>query len=82
MNDQNDEKTIQDVIDTMKEDQKSVLYYMVGQALENGNDVKHSDSDDEESDDMEELKPEPKNAKKGTKDKTIKAVIDSMTEEQ
>ena len=82
VNDQNDEKTIQDVIDTMNEDQKSVLYYMVGQALENGNDVKHSDSDDEESDDMEELKPEPKNAKKGTKDKTIKDVIDSMTEEQ
>ena len=39
--DQNEgsDKTIQDVIDSMNEDQKSVLYFMVGQALENGKSV-------------------------------------------
>lgn len=73
------EDTIQDVIDTMNDDQKSVLYYMVGQAMEGNlsteDDIKHADDDD---DDMEELKPSPKNVN----DKTIKDVIDSMTEEQ
>ena len=67
-------KTVQDVIDSMNEDQKNVLYFMVGQALENGS-VKHADDDGE---DYDELKP---NAKSGG-DKTVQDVIDSMTEEQ
>lgn len=70
--DVDNEKTIQDVIDSMSEDQKNVLYFMVGQALENGNSVKHAD------DDYEELKPSAQNAG----DKTVQDVIDSMTEEQ
>lgn len=37
-----DEETIQDIFDSMNEKQKNVVYYMVGQALEN-----ESDSDDE-----------------------------------
>ena len=72
------DKTIQDVIDSMNEDQKSVLYFMVGQALENGKSVKHAD-DDEDADDYDELKPDAKTPKG---DKTVKDVIDSMTEEQ
>lgn len=41
----NKEKTVQDVIDTMNEEQKNVLYAMVGQALEEdaNEDVKHSE---------------------------------------
>ena len=74
--DVNDDATIQDVIDTMNEDQKSVLYFMVGQALENGESVSHADDDDGE--DYEELKPDAQNAG----DKTVQDVIDSMTEEQ
>ena len=60
------EKTVQEVIDSMTEEQKNVLYALVGQALEGKEteekEVKHSDAADE--------------------DKTIKDVIDSMTEEQ
>ena len=70
------DKTIQDVIDSMNEDQKSVLYFMVGQALENGDDVSHADDDD--GDDYEDMKPSAKNAG----DKTVEDVINSMTEEQ
>ena len=73
--DMNDEATVQDVIDSMNEDQKSVLYFMVGQALENGKSVSHADDDGE---DYEELKPDAQNAG----DKTVQDVIDSMTEEQ
>ena len=36
------EKTVQDVIDSMTEEQKNVLYALVGQALE-GNNVEHSE---------------------------------------
>lgn len=68
------DKTVQDVIDTMNEDQKNVLYFMVGQALEKGS-VKHADDDGE---DYDELKPDAKSSG----DKTVQDVIDSMTEEQ
>lgn len=38
------EKTIQDVIDSMTEEQKNVMYYMVGQALQGDDeDVEHDD---------------------------------------
>lgn len=44
------EKTVQDVIDSMTEEQKKVMYYMVGQALEEEGDVEHSY--DEEGEDV------------------------------
>lgn len=40
------EKTVQDVIDTMNEDQKTVLYAMVAEALQNGGN--NEEEDDEE----------------------------------
>lgn len=47
------EKTVQDVIDSMTEEQKNVMYYMVGQALEGkGSDA--DDDDDAEHSDMED----------------------------
>ena len=51
MADAGKERTVQDVIDSMNEEQKNVMYALIGQALE---DVKHSDMDeyyDEEGDD-------------------------------
>ena len=38
----NKEKTVQDVVDSMTEEQRNVMYALIGQALE-GADVKHSD---------------------------------------
>lgn len=46
----NEKKSIQDVIDSMNEEQKTVLYAMVGQALENKED------DDEEKEGGKEMK--------------------------
>lgn len=69
---ESDEKTIQDVIDSMNEEQKNVLYYMVGQALEDKGDGKtaaHADDDGEAVDGS-------------NGEKTVQDVIDSMTEEQ
>ena len=66
------EKTIQDVIDSMNEEQKNVLYYMVGQALEDKGDdeaAAHADDDGEAVDGS-------------NGEKTVQDVIDSMTEEQ
>lgn len=45
---ENGEMTVQDVIDSMSEEQKTVMYAMVGAALESNDDkeAKHSDNDD------------------------------------
>lgn len=51
------EKTIKDVVDSMTEEQRNVMYALIGQALE---DVKHSD-DAEEHEDLNENKKEGEN---------------------
>ena len=43
-NDNKQEKTVQDVVDSMSEEQRNVMYALIGQALE---DVKHSEDADE-----------------------------------
>ena len=45
-----DSDTLQDVIDSMSEKQKNVLYYMVGQAIES-NEVEHDDMDEDAAED-------------------------------
>lgn len=43
-----DDKTVQDIIDTMTDEQKNVMYVMVGAALDEGKDaVEHSDEDED-----------------------------------
>ena len=44
------EETVKDVFDTLDEKQKKVVYFMIGQALENSNsDIKHSDNEEEDT---------------------------------
>lgn len=48
----NDDKTVEDVINTMNEEQKTAMYYVVAKALENGSDddeedVEHSEGEGE-----------------------------------
>ena len=50
MDDKKD-KTVQDIVDSMNEEQKNVMYALIGQALE---DAKHSGMDDEEEDQNQE----------------------------
>ena len=40
------ERTVQDVVDSMTEEQRNVMYALIGQALE-GSDVKHSDEENQ-----------------------------------
>lgn len=48
--DSGSEKTVQDVFDTLNEDQKTVVYALIGQALEDAEgSVEEDDTDDEES---------------------------------
>ena len=44
-NDNKKEKTVQDVVDSMSEEQRNVMYALIGQALE---DVKHNDEETED----------------------------------
>ena len=48
----NSEKTVKDVFDTLNEEQKTVVYALIGKALEDAKKGKTSDNDDEEN--MEE----------------------------
>ena len=63
------EKTVADVFETLNEEQKDAVYFLIGQAIEdNGGSVKHADTDEDESDDKSE--------------KTVQDVFDSLTDEQ
>lgn len=42
-----EEKTVQDVFNSLSEEQKNVVYYMIGQALESADEVQQSDDDGE-----------------------------------
>lgn len=67
--DEDDEETVEDVINSMTEKQKKVLYALIGQALEHSDEVgeeeivEHSESEEDDGE-------------------TVKDVIDSMTEKQ
>ena len=49
---ENKEKTVKDVFDSMTEEQKNVVYYMIGEALNQNN----SDEEDEDDEEEEEVK--------------------------
>lgn len=65
-----DEKTIEDVINSMTEEQKNVMYFLIARAAgESDEDIEHADSDE--------------SSEEGDADgKTIQDIFDSMTEEQ
>lgn len=67
--DMNEEKTIQDVLDTMDEDQLKVLSYLVGKAATEGIDNDEKDDDEIEHDGLGE-------------DATVQDVIDTMSDTQ
>lgn len=51
------EKTVKDIFDSMTEEQKNVVYYMIGEALGDDDEAEHSgldDEDEEEDEDDEE----------------------------
>ena len=60
-----DDETVADVFDTLSEKQKNVVYFMIGQALEQAG-AKHSDDDSESIEHAD--------------DATVKDVFDAMTE--
>ena len=54
MDEDKKEKTIKEVIDTMNEEQKQVMYAIVGQALSHSNDSEKDDKEDDEEDDKKD----------------------------
>ena len=62
------EETVQDVIDSMNEKQKNVLYALVGMAAEDGGEVRHAEDEEPPKEDNSE--------------ETVQDVIDSMNEKQ
>lgn len=70
--DENSDVSISDVVDSMTEEEKNVMYYIIGQLLSDENDVIER-SDGENSDD---------NTNDVKTDKTVKDIIDAMSEEK
>ncbi len=72
-----DDRTIQDIVDTMNEEQKNVMYFLIGQAAKKAkkddDSMKHSD-DSDESDDSDDSD--------NSDDETIKDIVDTMNEKQ
>ena len=58
------EKTVQDVVDSMSEEQKNVMYALIGQALEGKKEVEHSNIDNEGEEEMKHNVFENDNNKK------------------
>ena len=69
------EKTVKDVFDELTEEQKQVVYFMIGQALEDA----EAESEDEKFEKEDEVKHADDSEKK---EKTVKDVFDELTEEQ
>lgn len=67
MDTKEDTETVQDIYDSMNDDQKELLHFMLGEALEDGDTVSHAKDDDDDDDDDGE---------------TIKDVYESMNEQQ
>ena len=86
------EKTVKDVFDEFTEEQKQVVYFMIGQALEENGKGKAADDEDEEEEEEEKIQhadedPEEEDdadeaPQSNKKEKTVKDVFDEFTEEQ
>ena len=75
------EKTVQEILDEMTEEQKKVVYALIGIALEDEDD----DEDDEDvkhSDETEEVEETSEEDELAHSDKTIQDVFEEFTEEQ
>ena len=72
------EKTVKDVFDTLTEEQKKVVYFMIGQALEDAKG--ESENEDEDEDEVKHSADEEEKNDDG--EKTVKDVFDTLTEEQ
>jgi len=80
--DDDDGETMQDIINTMNEKQKRVMYALIGAAIDdfqNDEDLEHSDDEDNVDDD-EDL--EHSDDEDDDSEETIKDVIDTMNEKQ
>lgn len=68
----NSDKTIEDVFNTLNDEQKDAVYFLIGQAMEEGS-GEPDDSDDSDDGEVEHA---------DTDNKTVQDVFDTLTEEQ
>ena len=79
----NKEKTVQDVFDEFTEEQKKVVYALIGIALEDEDDDDEEDDEDvKHSDETEEVEETSEEGELAHSDKTIEDVFNEFTEEQ
>lgn len=67
-----DDKTVEDVFNELTEEQKKVVYFLIGKAIEEND----SDTDEDEEED------EPEDVRHADDDMTVQEVFDSLTKDQ
>ena len=80
-----EEKTVKEVFDTLNEEQKKVVYFMIGEARKEAGAKDSEDSDDEDvqhSDEETEIETESEIQHADGEEKTVKEVFDTLNEEQ
>lgn len=78
---ENSEETVADVFNTLTEKQKTVVYAMIGQALEDAanDEAKHSDEDDSEEEVVEEIQHADE---EDDSEETVADVFNTLSEKQ
>ena len=76
------EKTVKDVFDSFTEEQKQVVYFMIGQALEEKEDADDDEDEDDDSDEVKHADEGENDMATQEKERTVKDVFDSFTDEQ
>ena len=79
MEDENKDKTIKEVFETLNEEQKTAVYALIGEALEHGD---MEEDEDKEEDNKEEDNEEENNEKEGEDEVMKHNVFDNETEKQ
>ena len=79
------EKTVEDVFNTLNDEQKDAVYFLIGQALEHADVDDEDDKDEEDVEDEEDLEEDDEDEKSvshADKDLTIQDVFDTLNEDQ
>lgn len=81
-----DDRTIKDIFESLSDDQKTAVYYIIGQAVEDAKKeaLEHSDKDNRSGvENIDSAKPEAKEIEKmADNERTVKDVFDTLNEEQ
>lgn len=73
----NDEKSVEEIVNSLTEDEKNVMYYIVGEVLKQNGITVDAEEDKDDDDDKKDI-----NMEHESNEKTVKDVLDGMSQEK